>query len=136
MFELRIRRCQWSEDAASALVASTKWFPLATVDDYRLLVERDSDAGLYRLEDAQGAIHGYGIFKIERFAKGAEGVIIAVAARVPGVDLTERMLTALEGVFDGVVSYRVTTARPGLIRKLTARGYVQTHAVLRKAVAI
>ena len=128
---LRLSTVAWSDEAARVLESSTKWFPLATVTDYRMLVEGDPDARLYRCENDEGLV-GFVILKIERFTGGCEGVIIAAAGRAPGVDLVEQVLPQLESLFDGVKSYRVTTARAGLVKKLKRAGWLETHAVLRK----
>ena len=130
--EWRTERCAWSEEAAHVLAASTKWFPLATVEDYRLLLlNNPNDAALYRVS-AGGELIGFVILKIERFSGGSEGVIVAAAGSLPGGDLVDIVLPTLQNEFMGVDSYRVTTARPGLVRKLVKRGWLQTHAVLRK----
>lgn len=113
------------------LESSTKWFPLATVEDYRLLLEHDPDAKLYRCDDDEGLI-GFAILKIEHFTGGSEGVVIACSAYKEGVHLVELLLPAIEGLFKGVTSYRVTTAREGLAWKLQRAGWLQTHVVLRK----
>jgi hypothetical protein len=131
--DLRISSCKWSDEAARVLEASTQWFSLATVEDYKRLLERDTDAQLYRLDDAEGKPLGFAILKIERFSGGAEGVIIAAAAQVEGVELTELLMPRLESLFDGVSSYRITTAREGLVWKLNRMGWKQTHTILRKA---
>ena len=128
----RLSNCRWSKDAERILARSCKWFPLATVEDYRRVLESDSSAGLYRLDDANGQAIGFAILKVEQFSQGAEGVILACAANAPGVDLIGLLLPTLEGLFVGVSSFRVTTARPGLIRKLSKHGWQQTHAVMRK----
>ena len=97
-------------------------------------MERDPDAGLYRCDDEEGLV-GFAILKIERFTGGAEGVIIAASAYKEGVHLVELLLPQIESLFVGVTSYRVTTAREGLVWKLQKLGWLQTHAVLRKAAA-
>ncbi len=127
----KITSCAWSGKAAEVLDASTKWFPLATVEDYRLLLERDPDAKLYRVDDESGLI-GFFILKIDHFTGGDEGVIIACAGYKEGVHLVELLLPEIEGLFDGVVSYRVTTAREGVVWKLKNAGWLQTHVVMRK----
>ena len=132
---MKLSSCTWSDEAARVLESSTKWFPLATVEDYRLLLERDPDASLYRCDDEDGLV-GFAILKIERFTGGSEGVIIACSAHKEGVHLVELLLPQLESLFAGVTSYRVTTAREGLIWKLQRAGWLQTHAVLRKAASI
>ena len=128
---MRLSSVAWSDEAARTLESSTQWFPLATVEDYRLLLERDPTAQLYRCDDEEGLV-GFAILKIERFTGGAEGVIIACSAHREGVHLVELLLPAIEGLFEGVTSYRVTTAREGLAWKLKQAGWLQTHVVLRK----
>ena len=128
---MKLSSCAWSDEAARTLESSTKWFPLATVEDYRLLLERDPDAQLYRCDDETGLI-GFAILKIERFTQGAEGVILAASAYKEGVHLVELLLPAIEGLFAGVTSYRVTTAREGLVWKLEQAGWLRTHVVMRK----
>ena len=129
--QLRISSCAWSEEAARILESSTKWFPLATVEDYRLLLEQDADAKLLRVSQ-DGILAGFVIVKVEHFTAGSEGVIVAAAGRMKGADLVDLVLPALENLLAGVSSYRVTTARAGLKRKLERRGWTQTHSVLRK----
>ena len=131
---MRLSSCAWSDEAALVLESSTKWFPLATVEDYRLLLERDPDAGLYRCDDEEGLV-GFAILKIERFSAGAEGIILAASGCRKGAHLVEALLPAIEGLFEGVSSYRVTTARESLVRKLRRVGWLQTHVVLRKVAA-
>ena len=128
---LRISSCQWSAKAAEVLDASTKWFPLATVEDYRLLLERDPDSKLYRVDDEAGLV-GFVLLKIEHFTGGDEGVIIACAGHKENVHLIEELLPTIESLFDGVVSFRVTTAREGVVWKLKNAGWLQTHVVMRK----
>ena len=65
---MRIVSCKWSDEAARILEASTQWFALATVEDYRRLIERDKDAQLYRLDDDEGNPLGFAILKVERFS--------------------------------------------------------------------
>lgn len=128
---MRLQSCQWSEEAARVLKPSCKWFPLAGVEDYRLILENEPTARLYRCED-DGELVGFLILKIDHYTGGSEGVILAAAAKHWGVDLVKTMLPAVEGLFQGVCCYSVSTARPGLVRKLQRAGWVQTHAVLRK----
>ena len=128
---MRLSSCEWSAKAAEVLDASTKWFPLATVEDYRLLLECDPDAKLYRCDDEDGLV-GCVLLKLEHFTGGDEGVIIACAGHRENVHLVELLLPAIEGLFEGVMSYRVTTAREGVVWKLKNAGWLQTHVVMRK----
>ena len=123
----------WSEDAARMLSASCSKSAVSGPEDYRQLLERDPSAVLYRLDDGDGAAIGFFILRVEQFSGGSEGVILAAAARAPGVDLVELLLPAFERLLGDVSSFRVTTFRPGLIRKLKNRGWTQTHVVMRKA---
>lgn len=63
--------------------------------------------------------------------------IMAAAGHAPGVDLTATVLPAIEYQARELECSQVaiTTIRPGLIRKLKARGYTVTGVTLRKNIA-
>lgn len=72
---------------------------------------------------------------------GDEGVIVAAAGafndaeRAGEVSLTKVLLGRIENQFKNVRAVRIHTARPGLVRRLTAAGYQPQEFVLRKACA-
>lgn len=127
---LTIAPARWCAEAERLLAASVLRAPCFTVEDYRRQVEDDPDCNLYRV--AAGAeLVGYVILRVVRQAGGAEGEILAAAGRLRGADLTRDVLPKLLGMFRGVQGYRISTARTGLVKKLMAAGWRQTHATLR-----
>lgn len=129
-----IERWRWCKAAGIALAGSILRAPCYAVEDYRQAVI--AGASLYRVRlQSSGAVLGWVILRIERASAGAEGVILAASASLEGVSLTAQVLPAIEKMFQGVKSVRIETARPGLVRMLSAAGYQASHMVMRKAVA-
>lgn len=128
---LTFERANWSAEAAQMLTASTRRAPLTTAADYRDLLAVDPTAHLYRVSGDAGTV-GFVLIRTEHFSGGREGVIVAAAGRLPGVDLVEAILPTIEGEFNGVDCYRFATARTGLVRKMKRQGYQITHVVMRK----
>lgn len=122
----------WCDEAARLLGATLRGVPCYTVDDYRREVEGGADTRLLRVATAEGATVGFVVVRIERYAGGAEGVILAASGRLAGVALYEQILPVIEGMFYGVKSFRIDSCRPGANRKLIAAGYLPTHVVWRK----
>lgn len=78
--------------------------------------------------DYCGEIVGAFVLRVE----GREGVIVAAAGLLEGVDLTPIMLPHIESRFVGCDAVRFHTARPGMARLVAAHGYVGQEVVLRK----
>lgn len=134
---LTITAWPWTSEAAELLSRAIFRAPCFEVEDYRRIVAEDPGAQLYRVT-AAGEIPelvGYVILRVLRFAGGAEGEILAAAGGLRGADLTAELLPALEDIFAGVEWHRITTARPGLKRKLERQGYTVSHWVMRKPAA-
>ena len=130
---LTLERAQWSDEAATFLARSCRKTPLVTPQDYRDLLAVDPRARLYRGVVGDRTV-AYGILRVVHFSGGAEGEIVAVAGRLPGVDLVDAFLPALEAELPNVVCFRFTTARRGLVEKMRRHGYYVTHVTLRKLV--
>lgn len=129
---ITVKRVGWSPMAAAALENSVRRAPCFTVDDYKRLVEGDPiNTGLYRVSQGE-RFAGFVILRVEHFAGGAEGVILAASGSAEGTDLTSALMPHLESMFKGIKCFRVDTARRGLVKKLAAQGYEVTHYVLRK----
>ena len=128
---LTLERCAWSEQAGRVLERSTRMAPCTTARDYRDLLAIDPSAHLYH-GTVDGKIVGYVLLRTEHFSMGSEGVIVAVAGRLPGMDLIDAFLPAIEREFKGVAAYRFTSARRGLLRKMKSLGYYATHVTMRK----
>lgn len=130
---LTITPAAWSTDVEAMLASSVRRAPCFGVEDYRAVLDQPG-AMLYQVK-AAGELVGYVILRVVHQAHGAEGEILAAAGRLAGADLTRDVLPALERMFSGVRCFRISTARPGLVKKLRAAGYELTHYTLRKAAA-
>lgn len=129
---LTIERARWNDLAAAMLAASVRRAPCFQSQDYaRMLTEDPQNTILFRVVNINEIV-GFVILRIEHFAGGSEGVILAASGRLQGVDLTADLLPHLESKFKGVRGIRISTARPGLVRKLLRQGYELTHYTLRK----
>lgn len=116
----------WSDDAGQVLAAAVSH---ASVEDIRRQVE--AGAALFQVT-AKGAVVGYYVLRVDKLSAGCEGVLVAAAGRIPGVDLTAALVPVIERQFIGCVSMRVHTNRPGLVKKLAAQGYGGAEIVVRK----
>lgn len=90
-------------------------------------------ADLFWLESAAGHVGAF-VLRVDRPASGPEGVIVAAAGRLPGVDLTAAILPHVEALFSDCVRVRIHTARPGLGVKLAAMGYALQEVVYSKEI--
>jgi hypothetical protein len=132
---LTIESSTWSDEAARLLATTLRGVPCFTVDDYRLELERNPDARLYRVVDADAELVGYVLLRLERYQGGVEGVLLAAAGRLGGALLYGQVLPALESMFKGVKTYRADPCRRGAIAELLKAGYLPTHVTMRKAAA-
>lgn len=119
---LTVRPVEWSEDAENALSEAV---PCVTDIRYQ------RGAHLFEVTAESGRV-GFYVLRVDITATGAEGVLVAAAGSLASEDLTETLLTHIEGQFSGCRSMRIHTARPGLARKLARRGYSAGEIVLRK----
>lgn len=120
---LTIEPREWSPAVAALLArAFTHGDPEVIGADVR-----DGRAGLFAVcqGDTLGAVF---VLRID----GDEGVIVAAAGGVPGVDLTADVLPHVERMFSGVRRIRIHTSRPGMAKKLTRQGYGAAEIVLFK----
>ncbi len=131
---LTIAPAAWCDEAAAMLARTLRGVPCFTVDDYAREIESNADCHLYRVADGAMTV-GYAVLRIERYGAGAEGVILAAAGRLEGVNLYGQLLPTFERMFHGVTSYRVDSCRSAGVLELLAAGYLPTHFVMRKAVA-
>jgi hypothetical protein len=133
---LTIESSPWCEDAARWLASTLRGVPCFTADDYRLELERNPDACLYRVSEEGGELVGFVLLRIERYQGGAEGVLLAAAGKLGGATLYGQVLPALEGMFRGVTSFRADPCRRGAIAELLKAGYLPTHVTMRKAAGV
>ena len=129
---LTIERARWCDEVRQVLMPSVRRAPCFRVEDYgRMLLNDPVNTLLFSVHEG-GALVGHFILRIEHFSGGSEGVILAAAGKRRGHDLTAELLPLLEARFKNVHAFRISTARPGLVRKLQSQGYALTHYTLRK----
>lgn len=80
----------------------------------------------------EGAIVGAFVLRVDDTPEGAEGVIVAAAAKLDGIDMVGTCMPAIEALFIGCKSIRYHTAIPALVRKLARMGYVAREIVCFK----
>lgn len=124
--EISIEPGPWSQDAEFWLGRVSQD---ATLDE----LKNQSEAGVCQVVYVRrdGRVAGAVLMRIDVTSTGAQGVMVAAAG---DLDLMPVCMPHLEKMFRGVNSIRVHTARPGLVKKLTAMGYKPTEIVLRKEV--
>ena len=123
---LTIREATWSEAAQVALTDAAPYLGgEGLLDEYR------RGARLFEVVHLGRAV-AYYLLRVDHVFDGPEGVIMAAAGGLQGVDLTASVLPAIEKQFVGCVAVRIHTARAGLAKKLAAQGYGAGEIVLRK----
>lgn len=88
---------------------------------------------LFCIRDAAGNLIGAYALDLNRFRAGLEAVLTAGAGRA-AADLTDLIGEHAEAVavYAGADVLTLATARPGLVRKLTRRGWTVSGWTLRK----
>lgn len=127
-----IEAAAWCDQAAAMLASTIRGAPCYGVADYRREVEA-GQASLFRLSvrDTRELV-GYALLRVEHYAHGAEGVIVAGAGELAGGRLYPQIVPALERMFIGVKTIRVESCRRAGSRVLGELGYLPTHVVFRK----
>lgn len=126
---LTIEPGDWTNEA-DRLIAQAHQH--ASTAEIRAQVEGGA-ARLFYVKHA-GAIVGAFVLRVDSTADGAEGVIVSGAGGMPGVNLVDSCLPAVETLFQGVKAIRYHTARPALARRLAAHGYQASEIVCRKTI--
>ncbi len=108
----------WGEDAAQWLAQAGT---AAEVEDYRRDVQRGA-ASLFRVKQGE-QIAGAFLLRVDRYTTGADGVIVAAAAHIEGLDAMAAFLPHIEAMFRGVDRIRIHTGKPAVARKLARHGY-------------
>lgn len=115
--ELTLQPAAWDHHAqlwlSQALASST-------LADLRGQVEQG--ARLFHIV-AGDTVCGAFLLRVDQTSRGPEGVIVAAAAQLRGVDMVDACMPAIERLFVGVRRIRYHTRRPALVRKLLRHGY-------------
>lgn len=120
---LTIEPGPWTDEAAHWLQQATG---AATLAD--LQKQATAGAALFYIRH-QGETVGAFLLRIDQTASGDEGVIVAAAAQMAGVDMIESCMPAIEQKFIGCKTVRYHTGKPALARKMARRGYMPCEIV-------
>lgn len=99
--------------------------------DYKL--QHESGASLFYVK-AQGQIVGAFLLRVDTSATGSEGVIVAAAAALDGVDMIASCIPAIEKLFVNCERVRYHTKNAALARKLGRMGYTGAEIVCMKEI--
>jgi len=114
---LRLEPGAWGEDAAHWLA---KALASATLDDLR--TQWEQGASLFRILCGEQLVGAF-LLRVDQTSQGPQGVIVAAAAELAGVDMIASCMPAIEGMFQGVRSIRYHTQKPAIARKMARIGY-------------
>lgn len=120
---LTIEPGPWTDEAALWLEQARG---AATLAD--LKAQAENGAGLFYVRH-EGVTVGAFLLRVDQTASGPEGVIVAAAAALKGVDMVESCMPTIERKFLGCKFLRYHTGRPALARKLARRGFVPAEIV-------
>ncbi len=132
-----------AHDPQKLIIQATEWTPeiAAWIDQARgaaSLLDLQAQAaagGLYAVRAGAETVGAF-LLRVERHAEGAEGVIVAAAARLDGVDMTASVVPAIERMFTGCASVRYHTRSPALARKMARLGYTGAEIVCTKKIEV
>lgn len=127
--EISIAAGQWGQDVEPWLAQA---LATATLQDLRNQVQ--AGAVLFRVLHA-GATVGAFLLRVDDTPQGKEGVIVAAAAALDGVDMIATVMPIIESRFQGVRAIRYHTRKPALVRKMARLGYMAQEVICVKAVA-
>jgi hypothetical protein len=119
----------WGEDAAHWLARA-----LATATIESLRKQWEAGAALYRIKHGAQTVGAF-LLRIDSTTKGPQGVIVAAAAELNGVDMMASCLESIESIFVGVASVRFHTQNPAVARKMARHGYAPQELICVKGMA-
>ena len=127
--ELSLVPGEWGDDAAHWLGRA---LASATLQD--LHKQWLHGAKLYRIMHEGECVGAY-LLRVDSTARGQQGVIVAAAAELRGVDMIQTCMPAIEASFCGVSSIRFHTAKPAVARKMARMGYGPQELICVKEIA-
>lgn len=80
-------------------------------------------------------ICGAFVLRIDGNAENKEGVIVAAAGHVAGIDLMATCIPAIENKFIGCCAIRYHTGKPAVAKKMARLGYIADEIVCRKGLS-
>lgn len=126
---LTIEPAEWDSRAEALLIDAA---PFDTLAQIRAQVI-EGPAVLFHVRH-QAATVGAFVLRVDHTATGNEGVIVAGAGNVPGVDLIASVMPSIETLFQGCARIRYHTHRPALARRLARLGYQAREIVSFKEI--
>lgn len=120
---------EWGVDAEFWLA---KALASATLQD--LHRQWQNGAKLYRVMHGPECVGAY-LLRVDSTPNGPQGVIVAAAAELDGVDMIQTCMPAIEARFCGVRSIRFHTAKPAVARKMARMGYGPQELICVKEIA-
>lgn len=127
--KLTIAPSAWGPDA-NRLIGEA--LTHATVDDIRHQVEHQG-ARLFFVEHSGKRVGAF-VLRVDETPSGAEGVIVAGAGHLDGVDMMGTCMPHIEALFLNCTAIRYHTARPALARRLLGLGYEPVEIVCKKKI--
>jgi hypothetical protein len=127
---MKIERCAiWTPEIEALIQSAIASGSLADIK-----AQVNNGAQLWAVNDDDYEALGAFVLRIDHFQGFSEGVLVAGAGQIEGVDCTALVLPIVEKMFTGCQSMRIHTNRPGLMKKLVSRyGYSASEIILRKA---
>jgi hypothetical protein len=112
------------------------WLSQATGHDSLSDIREQVTSGAARLFYIMAGADTVGAFvlRVDTTARGPQGVMVAFAAKLQGVDMIASCLPAIEGMFVGCTSIRYHTNRAALARRLAGMGYRAAEIVSIKEI--
>lgn len=126
--EVSIAAGAWGADVEPWLAQA-----LATSTMQDLKKQHQDGAVLFRVL-SEGQTVGAFLLRIDDEPTGKQGVIVAAAAALGGVDMVHTVVPIIESRFVGIASIRFHTQSRALVRKMQALGYAQQEFICVKPV--
>jgi hypothetical protein len=127
--ELTITSGAWGDDAAHWLAKA-----LASATLAELQKQWERGASLFRIHCGSELVGAF-LLRVDQTGQGPQGVIVAAAAELAGVDMIASCMPAIEAMFQGVRSIRYHTQQPALARKMARIGYRAQELICVKEIA-
>lgn len=124
---LTIEAAAWCNDTAFYIAKSLQHAPLENVQN-----QVNSGAAQAFHIKAGGRIVGAFVLRVDQLETHSEGVVVAAAAELEGVDMVANVMPAIEGMFSGCKTIRYHTANAALARKMRGLGYQPREIVCMK----
>lgn len=126
---LTLNPSTWGEESA-------RWLSTATGADTLADIAGQVQSGaatLFNIHQGEAVVGAF-VLRVDNTATGPQGVIVAAAAKLQGVDMLATCLPSIEGMFKGCKSIRYHTNRPALARRMAAQGYRAAEIVSIKEI--